>query len=122
MKPVHQVVRDLEFAFRQQHLTPSFLEAYAQRNGEAVLGLHAVAARHGLDVHPDPGHDAQGVPGLVHVEKRWEAHVDVAAVQRDQDATSAALLRAVHEAHDDDDRPACLRRPGRHALYPIKHA
>ena len=53
MKPLHQVLRDLEFAAGQGTLTPSFLDSYAHRHGEGVLELYGLAARNGLPVAPE---------------------------------------------------------------------
>lgn len=112
MKPVHQVVRDLEFAARRGELTPTFLEAYATRHAEEVLALYGLAARNGLTVAHEEGRNDHVV------EKAWHSEVDVPAVERALDAQSAAVVRAAHEAHDDG-RPASLRRRGRGSFYPM---
>lgn len=104
MKPLHQVLRDLQFAAGQGTLTPSFLDCYARRNGEGVLALYAFAARHGLPVAAEDGrNDHLAEP------KEWRSAVDLGAVERELDARSAAVVRAVHDAADDG-RPAVLRK------------
>ncbi|GAA0313999.1 hypothetical protein [Kineococcus aurantiacus] len=114
MKPLHQVLRDLEFAAHQGTLTPSFLDDYARRHGEGVLALYALAARHDLPVAAEDGRDDH----LAEV-RPWHAAVDVAAVERALDARSAAVVRDVHAAADDG-RPAVLRKRGRGSHHPVR--
>lgn len=115
MKPVHQVVRDLEFAARQGDLTPSFLEAYARRHGERILALYALAARNDLTVAHEEGRNDHVV------EKGWHSEVDTRAVEDALDAASASVVRAVHAAREDG-RPAALRKRGRGSFYPVRTA
>lgn len=115
MKPVHQVVRDLEFAARQGELTPSFLEAYARRHGEKVLALYGLAARNSLAIAHEEGRNDHIV------EKEWHSEVDDRAVDSALDAQSVIVVRAVHAARDDG-RPAALRKRGRGSFYPVRSA
>ncbi|PRY14710.1 hypothetical protein [Kineococcus rhizosphaerae] len=117
MKPLHQVLRDLELAAHRGTLTPSFLDSYARRNGEGVLSLYGLAARHGLPVAAEEGRNDQ-----LGEHREWHAHVDASAVERDLDARSAAVVRAAHAAVEDDGRPAVLRKPTRNSFYPVKRA
>jgi hypothetical protein len=105
VKALHQVLRDLDSAARRGVLTPSFLDGYARRHGEGVLALYALAARHDLPVAAEDGrndHLAEPRP--------WRCAVDLAAVERALDARSAAVVRSVHAAAEEDGRPAVLRR------------
>ncbi|WP_432513753.1 hypothetical protein [Kineococcus sp. SYSU DK001] len=113
MKPLHQVLRDLEFTAHQGLLTPSFLDSYALRHGEQVFALYGLAARHGLPVAPEEGRNEH----LAEV-REWHGEVDLAAVERALDARSAAEVRAVHEAAEDG-RPAVLRKRNRSSSHPV---
>jgi hypothetical protein len=108
VKPLHQVLQDLQFASGQGTLTPSFLDCYARRHGEGVVSLYALAARHGLPVAAEDGrNDHLAEP------REWHSTVDLDAVERELDAHSAAVVREVHDAAEDG-RPAVLRRRTRH--------
>jgi hypothetical protein len=113
VKPLHQVLRDLEFAAHQGTLTPSFLDSYARRNGEKVLALYGLAARHELTIAHEEGRNDH-----LAVEKEWHSFVDAAAVERALDARSASVVRSVRDAADDG-RPASLRKRGRASFYPV---
>ena len=113
MKPLHQVLRDLEFAAGQGTLTPSFLDAYARRNGEKVLALYGLVARRGLTVAAEEGRNDH-----LAAEKEWHSFVDAAAVERALEARSASVVRSVREAAEDG-RPASLRKRGRTSFYPV---
>lgn len=115
VKPVYQVIRDLEFAARQGDLTPSFLDAYARRHGEKVLALYGLAARNDLAIAHEEGRNDHVV------EKPWDGVVDTRAVEQALDDGSSRVIASVHAAHEDG-RPTTLRRPGRNAFYPIKRA
>ncbi|NAZ84419.1 hypothetical protein GTR02_21700 [Kineococcus sp. R8] len=112
MKPVHLVIRDLEVAALKGELTPSFVDEYAQRHGEKVTALYALAARNFLPVAVERGRNDQA-------QKTWASRVDESAVQRAQDAESARTLRRLREARDDD-RPVALRRRGRGSPFPLQ--
>ena len=116
MKPLHQVLRDLQFAAGQGTLTPSFMDCYARRHGEGVLALYALAARRELPVAAEDGrNDHLAEP------RRGAASVDLGAVERALDARSAAVVREVHDAAADG-RPAVLRRRGRTGAHPLRTA
>lgn len=114
MKPLYQVLRDLEFAATQGTLTPSFLDSYARRHGEKVLALYSLAARNGLTV----GHE-EGRNDHLAEQKEWHSTIDTAAVDRALDAHSAAVVRSVRDAVDDG-RPTALRKRNRNSFYPVK--
>ena len=116
MKPLYQVLRDLEFAAGQGTLTPSFLDSYARRNGEKVLALYSLAARHQLTVAHEEGRNDH-----LAVEKEWHSVVDTTAVERELDARSAEVVRRVRDAADDG-RPACLRKRSRTSFFPLRTA
>ncbi|ABS05215.1 hypothetical protein [Kineococcus radiotolerans] len=113
MKPLQQVLRDLEFAAGQGTLTPSFLDCYARRHGEKVLALYALAAHHGLPVADEDGRNDHLAP-----PREWRSSVDLGAVERELDARSAAVVREVHDAADDG-RPAVLRKRDRRGSHPL---
>lgn len=116
MKPLYQVLRDLEFAASQGALTPSFLDNYALRHGEKVLALYSLASRNGLPVAHEDGRNDHLVE-----QKEWHSTIDTAAVEREMDARSAAVVRSVRAAVDDG-RPAALRKRSRNGFYPLKTA
>jgi hypothetical protein len=113
VKPLHQVLRDLEFAAGQGTLTPTFLDDYALRHGEQVLALYGLAARRGLTVAGEDGRNDH-----LAEQKEWHSSVDPVAVERELDAHCAEVLRSVRDAVDDG-RPACLRKRSRTGFYPI---
>ena len=101
-KPLHQIVRDLEFASRQGALTPSFIDRYADVNGERVVALYALAAKNFLTVAHEAGRND-------HVLLEWESTVDVDQVLRAMEQESAEASRRLREAKADG-RPVALRR------------
>lgn len=113
MKPLFQVLRDLEFAAGQGLLTPSFMDSYALRHGEKVLALYSLASRNGLAISHEEGRNDH-----LEEQKEWHSTIDPAAVERELDAHSADILRSVRDAVDDG-RPACLRKRSRTGFYPI---
>ena len=114
MKPLYQVLRDLEFTASQGMLTPSFLDDYALRHGEKVLALYSLASRNGLPIAHEEGRNDQ-----LAERGEWHSTVDPVAVERELDARSAEVVRSVRAALDDG-RPAALRKRSRSGFYPIK--
>jgi len=116
VKPLYQVLRDLEFAANQGTLTPSFLDSYARRHGEKVLALYSLASRNGLPIAHEDGRNDH-----IAEQKEWHSTIDASAVERELDAHSASVMRSVRDAVDDG-RPAALRKRGRNSFYPVRTA
>lgn len=113
MQQIWQVVKDLERASHQGRLTPSFIDAYADRHGERIAALYALAARNLLTVEHEAGRND-------HVLTEWEGSVDIATALAALDAQSAQTYRELRAAKDDG-RPYALRKPTRHAFYRLDH-
>jgi hypothetical protein len=112
VKPIYQVVQDLEHAARKGQLTPTYIEVYADRHGERVAALYALAARNLIAVDHEAGRND-------HVLTEWEGSVDVSAVLRAMEDNSVEVQRELRAAREDG-RPYALRKPTRHALYVVK--
>lgn len=112
MKPIHQVVQDLEHAARKGQLTPTYIEVYAEKHGERIAALYALAARNLITVDHEAGRND-------HVLTEWEGSVDVGAVLRAMEDNSVEVQRELREARADG-RPYALRKPTRHAFFAVK--
>ena len=113
MKQIWQVVQDLERASHKGVLTPSFIDAYADRHGERVAALYALATKNLLTNEHEAGRND-------HVLTEWEGQLDVAAALAALDEQSAETYRLLRVAKEDG-RPYALRKPTRHAFYRLDH-
>lgn len=110
MKALYEVVRDLEHAYKKGQLTPSFLDTYADKHGERITALYALAARNCLTVQHESGRNDHLV------REQRQMGTDPAAVARAQDDSSREMHRELRTARDDG-RPYALRRPSKHAHF-----
>ncbi|MCI3925445.1 hypothetical protein MO973_35080 [Paenibacillus sp. TRM 82003] len=112
VKPLYRVLQDLEHASRRGKLTPTFIDDYAEKHGERVSALYALAAKNFLTVaHEDgrndhvlrdPNEKARGVNAVV-----------VASAMEDN---AREMHRELRKARDDG-RPYALRKPGKNAFF-----
>ena len=109
MKPLWQVVRDLEFAYKKGRLTPSYLDHYADVNGERVAALYALCAKNYLEVEHEIGRND-------HLAGEREHGIDQAAVNRAMEE-EARILNQEMRAARDDGRPYYLRKPTKNAQF-----
>ncbi|PRY18252.1 hypothetical protein [Kineococcus rhizosphaerae] len=109
VKPMWQVVRDLEFAYKKGRLTPSFLDYYAEANGERISALYALCAKNFLDVEHEIGRND-------HIAKERTHGVDQAAVNRALEEESRILNQELRNAREDG-RPYYLRKPTKNAQF-----
>ncbi|WP_432544592.1 hypothetical protein [Kineococcus sp. SYSU DK002] len=113
MKPLWQVVRDLEFAHKKGRLTPSFIDHYADVNGERISALYALCAKNFLDVEHEIGRND-------HIAREREHSIDQAAVNRALEEEARVLHQELRTAREDG-RPYYLRKPTKNAQF-IKKA
>ncbi|WP_432514944.1 hypothetical protein [Kineococcus sp. SYSU DK001] len=113
MKPLWQVVRDLEFAYKKGRLTPTFLDYYAEQNGERISALYALCAKNFLDVEHEIGRND-------HIATERSRGVDQRAVEQALEAEARVLHQELRQARDDG-RPYYLRKPTKNAQF-IKKA
>jgi hypothetical protein len=109
VKPLWEVVRDLEFAYKKGRLTPSYLDHYAEVNGERVTALYALCAKNFLDVEHEIGRND-------HIAGERAMGVDQAAVNRAMEEESRVLHQELRNARDDG-RPYYLRKPTKNAQF-----
>ena len=109
MKPLWQVVRDLEFAHKKGRLTPSYLDHYAEQNGERISALYALCAKNFLDVEHEIGRND-------HIATERAMGVDQAAVNRAMEEEARVLHQELRTARDDG-RPYYLRKPTKNAQF-----
>lgn len=109
MKPLWQVVSDLEFAYKKGRLTPSFLDVYADQNGERVSALYALCAKNFLEVEHEIGRND-------HIATERAMGIDQGAVNRAMEEESRVLHQELRNARDDG-RPYYLRKPSKNAQF-----
>ncbi|MEZ0166745.1 hypothetical protein AB2L27_18465 [Kineococcus sp. LSe6-4] len=109
MKPLWQVVRDLEFARNKGWLTPTFLDNYAVKYGERVSALYALCAKNFLDVEHEVGRND-------HIATERHRGVDQRAVERAMEEEARVLHQELRQAREDS-RPYYLRKPTKNAQF-----
>ncbi|GAA0320267.1 hypothetical protein [Kineococcus aurantiacus] len=109
MKPLWEVVRDLEFAYKKGRLTPSFLDDYAVKHGERISALYALCAKNYLDVEHEIGRND-------HLAREREMSVDQNAVNRAMEEEARVLNQEMRNAREDG-RPYYLRKPTKNAQF-----
>ncbi|MEZ0493697.1 hypothetical protein AB2L28_15775 [Kineococcus sp. TBRC 1896] len=109
MKPLWQVVQDLEFAAKKGWLTPTFLDNYAVKNGERVSALYALCAKNFLDVEHEIGRND-------HIATERSRGLDQRAVERAMEEEARVLNQEMRRAREDG-RPYALRKPTKHAQF-----
>ena len=113
MKPLWQVVQDLEFASKKGWLTPTFLDEYAVKNDERISALYALCAKNFLDVEHEIGRND-------HIAAERSRGLDQSAVNRAMEEEARVLHQEMRQARDDG-RPYYLRKPTKNAQF-IKKA
>ena len=110
MKPLWEVVRDLEYAYKKGQLTPTYLDVYAEKHGERISALYALCAKNFLTVQHEAGRND-------HVLRyQREMSIDEAAVAKAMEENSREMHRELRKAIDDG-RPYALRKPTKHAQF-----
>ncbi|WP_432491145.1 hypothetical protein [Kineococcus auxinigenes] len=112
MKPLYRVLQDLEHASRRGRLTPSFIDEYAEKHGERVSALYALAAKNFLTVAHEDGRNDH-VLRDPNEKKRGVNAVVVASAMEDN---AREMHRELRKARDDG-RPYALRKPGKNAFF-----
>ena len=110
MKALYEVVRDLEYAYKKGQLTPTYIEVYAEKHGERVSALYALAAKNLLTVQHETGRNDH----ILHEERQMGT--DPVAVGRAMDDNSRELHRELRAAREDG-RPYALRKPSKNAQF-----
>ena len=109
MKPLWEVVRDLEFAHQKGRLTPTFIDEYAIKHGERVSALYALCAKNFLEVEHEIGRND-------HIARERTMGVDQRAVDRAMEEEARVLHQELRAAREDG-RPYALRKPGKNAQF-----
>jgi hypothetical protein len=109
VKPLWQVVRDLEFAYKKGYLTPTFLDKYADINGERVSALYALCAKNYLEVEHEIGRND-------HIARERSRGVDQSAINQAMEAEARVLHQELRDAKEDG-RPYYLRKPTKNAQF-----
>ncbi|WP_432562018.1 hypothetical protein [Kineococcus sp. SYSU DK003] len=109
MKPLWEVVRDLEFAHQKGRLTPTFIDEYAVKHGERVSALYALCAKNFLEVEHEIGRND-------HIARERTMGVDQRAVDRAMEEEARILHQELRSAREDG-RPYALRKPGKNAQF-----
>ena len=115
MKPMYQVLRDLEYASRKGQLTPTYVEVYAEKYGERVSALYALAAKNYLTIDHEEGRNDHILRGPRERESGINVSV-VAAAMEDNAREMHAELRKARE----DGRPYAVRKPTKNAFFIVK--
>ncbi|WP_432507165.1 hypothetical protein [Kineococcus arenarius] len=112
VKPLYRVLQDLEHASRRGRLTPTFIDEYAEKHGERVSALYALAAKNFLTVAHEDGRNDH-VLRDPNEKKRGVNAVVVASAMEDN---AREMHRELRKARDDG-RPYALRKPGKNAFF-----
>ncbi|WP_432545909.1 hypothetical protein [Kineococcus sp. SYSU DK004] len=119
MKALWQVVQDLEHASRKGQLTPSFVETYADKHGERVSALYALAAKNMLAIDHEAGRNDHILRSPEEDRPVRQGTVNAAAVAAAAEDTSREMHRELRRARDDG-RPYALRKPSKNAFFIVK--
>ncbi|WP_432482038.1 hypothetical protein [Kineococcus esterisolvens] len=112
VKPLYRVLQDLEHASRRGRLTPSFIDEYADKYGERVSALYALAAKNFLTIAHEDGRNDHVLRDPAERQRGVNAVV-VASAMEDN---AREMHRELRKARDDG-RPYALRKPGKNAFF-----
>ena len=112
MKPLYLVLQDLEHAAKRGRLTPSFIDDYADKHGERVSALYALAAKNFLPVAHEEGRNDH----VLRDPKERVRGVNAVVVHAAAEDTAREMHRELRKARDDG-RPYALRKPGKNAFF-----
>ena len=116
MKALYEVLQDLEHAARRGRLTPSFIDEYAEKHGERVSALYALATKNFLTVAHEEGRNDHVLRDPSERVRGVNAVVVASAMEDSAREMNRELRRA-----REDGRPYALRKPGKNALFVRKN-